>query len=416
MECANLYYAGGYGPSEIEVEIFYSREVHYNISQVLGDDPEVLEALRQVGQVIIDEVRRFCRKGWSSIAFHRRSRLCASQGEATPTVLVIIREGFRADFSKLEYQLLQIFAGLRISIKLEILIGSITATWSVHEKPITYWSPPPEHPTNRCSIGVRGDTDNAGTLGGWLMLSRPGCPLVKVGLTCHHLVANSPAGLQEIDYPAALDLNNSIKNLEALSTKPDFLPHHLNTLDKLELMAKNEPIGRVVASSGKRLNAAGRKMDWALIPVVGDKIRNYPSSPANLHPKALFPEGGKACYEVNPDSLIRKFGTVKKDSWVIKNGRTTGVSSAIVNDMGRVVSWENEDIESVEMEVFGLASEFIHYGDSGSFVVDRRGALVGLLIGMDSSASSFGAGFVTPIAAIQADVKLMTNGLLSIDL
>lgn len=182
-------------------------------------------------------------------------------------------------------------------------------------------------------------------------------------------------------------------------------------------MAKNAPIGRVIATSGKRLNAAGSRMDWALIQVVGDKTRNHPPFRAKPHHLATSNhEGAKYFFEINPDSLIRQFGTMKKDSWVIKNGRTTGVTTAVVNDMGRFVSWENEDIESVEVGVFGLSSEFIHYGDSGSFVVDWRGALVGLPIGMDSSASSFGAGFVTPIAAIQADVKSMTNGLLSIDL
>lgn len=88
----------------------------------------------------------------------------------------------------------------------------------------------------------------------------------------------------------------------------------------------------------------------------------------------------------------------------------------VVNDMGRIVSWDNENIESVEVEVFGLSNEFIHYGNSGSFVVDRQGTLVGLLIGIDSSTSSYGAGFVTPIAAIQADVKSMTSGILSLDI
>lgn len=44
-------------------------------------------------------------------------------------------------------------------------------------------------------------------------------------------------------------------------------------------MAKNAPIGRVVATSGKRLKAAGRKMDWALIQVIDDKTRNRPPSP-----------------------------------------------------------------------------------------------------------------------------------------
>lgn len=141
MECANLYYVGGYGPSDIEVEILNSREVHCNISQVLEDNPEVLEALHQIRPAIIEEVRRLCPNGWSSIVFHRRSRLGASQGEAMPTVLVFVREGFRGDFSKLEYQLLQLLDSLKVSVKLEVLIGSITAAWNIHAKAILLGGP-----------------------------------------------------------------------------------------------------------------------------------------------------------------------------------------------------------------------------------------------------------------------------------
>lgn len=60
-----------------------------------------------------------------------------------------------------------------------------------------------------------------------------------------------------------------------------------------------------------------------------------------------------------------------------------------------------------------MFSEFVHNEDSSAFVVDQQGALVGLLIGMDSSASSFGVGFLTSISASQADAKSMTRGFLS---
>lgn len=54
MECANLYYV------EIEVQIHDSREVQCNISQVLGNYPELLEALNQVQPAIFEEIRRIC--------------------------------------------------------------------------------------------------------------------------------------------------------------------------------------------------------------------------------------------------------------------------------------------------------------------------------------------------------------------
>lgn len=65
---------------------------------------------------------------------------------------------------------------------------------------------------------------------------------------------------------------------------------------------------------------------------------------------------------------------MKKNSWVIRNGRTTEVTTGIVNDMERITSCENGDIVSVEVKVFGIWNEFVRYGDSGSVVV---GALVG---------------------------------------
>lgn len=116
---------------------------------------------------------------------------------------------------------------------------------------------------------------------------------------------NDPVGKQEIDYPAALDLNNSIKKLEVISAKLYCLLESLDTLNKIDLIANNKPIGWVIATSGTRSNAAGRGMGRALMEVEGDKMGNYPPSPAKLH-FAAFPVGGAGYYNVNQDSRIRQ--------------------------------------------------------------------------------------------------------------
>ena len=67
-------------------------------------------------------------------------------------------------------------------------------------------------------------------------------------------------------------------------------------------MAKNAQIGRVIATSVKRLNAAGRKMD-TLIQVVGNNTRILPPSPAKLHSEALFPVEGEDSYAVTSYSF-----------------------------------------------------------------------------------------------------------------
>ena len=143
--------------------IIQSREAQCKFSKVLGDDPEIFKALRQSKSAIVDEVRRFCHKGWPSIAFH----LGDLQKEAVPTVLVFVCKGLRANLGMLEYHLLLILGALRVTIKFDILIGSITAAGSrVHEKAVTYWEPPPEYAANGCSINFRGNKEDAGTLGG----------------------------------------------------------------------------------------------------------------------------------------------------------------------------------------------------------------------------------------------------------
>lgn len=98
---------------------------------------------------------------------------------------------------------------------------------------------------------------------------------------------------------------------------------------------------------------------------------------------------------ITADSIIRQFGVMKKDSWVVKNGQTTAVTSGKVNSMTRTIQWDNSSLlkESEEVEVIGLTDVFAHYRDSGSFVCDETGALVWLLIGMDLSAGEYGGGF-----------------------
>lgn len=93
-------------------------------------------------------------------------------------------------------------------------------------------------------------------------------------------------------------------------------------------------------------------------------------------------------------------------------------TSGIVNFMTRNIQWDNSSLleEPEEVEVIGLTDMFAHYGYSSSFVCNETGSLIGLLIAMDLSAREYGGGFVTPIMEIRADVKLMTNGFLSIDI
>lgn len=99
-----------------------------------------------------------------------------------------------------------------------------------------------------------------------------------------------------------------------------------------------------------------------------------------------------------------------------KRGRSSGVTSGLVNAINREVQWEDhENMRSEEVEVMGLRMAFAEGGDSGSIVTDQHKDLMRLLLAKDSCASDWGMGFVTPIADIQRDVQRLTGGFLSLE-
>lgn len=436
-EIFGLYEMGGFGQADIEVEICNPLRMIWNRSHVLGTDENVLSAFKSLRPAITEEVRSRTGTAWSSIAFHTRSHVGIYPGPEKPTCIIFFHEGSQSDFDTLNSNLARIMKTANVELYHEIQVGSVWEAWSIRDKAKLY-NTIPETASNGASIGLKGDIERAGTLGGWLMLNIPKCPPVKVAITCHHLISgNDPANIQEMDrtglsiaqarkvpplqivYPAELDMRATIENLETQSSDPDspaILTQHLQNACRI---SGNPPIGQVIAASGIRLNSNRRRMDWALIQVPGTKSRNNPPPRTGLRldDRAAFPKYGQESYMITADSIIRQFGVMKKDSWVVKNGRTTAVTSGKVNSMTRTIQWDSSFLlkESEEVEVIGLTDVFAHYGDSGSFVCDETGALVGLLFAMDLSAGEYGGGFVTLIMEIQADVKVMTNGFLSID-
>ena len=167
-------------------------------------------------------------------------------------------------------------------------------------------------------------------------------------------------------------------------------------------------------ASGLRINEARRRMDWALVESPDTFTTNKPP-PADSFPSAAqqhYPQK----YRASVDSKVRQFGRMALGDWVAKRGRSSNDTSGIVNRMRRLVHWDNHhDLISEEVEVFGLMRDFADHGDSGAFVTNVRGELVGLLIGRDSNASDFDIGFVTPIEDIQQDIKELSGGFLSLE-
>lgn len=440
-EISSIYADGGFGKDQIEVEIRNPCRMARYTSSILDDDDDILAACQSVKSELLDQIRTHCGSAWSSVAFHNRSHVSYkpgpierySLGPEEPTVLVYCNKGSRCDFDALESALLKIIRKVNAGLRLELLPGSVISANSPASTPIPRLKLF-KQPLNGSSIGPKGDMERSGTLGGWFMLNLPGRLPSKVVLTSQNLFSGIGIDLVgarnkeeseierlEVGHPAPCDTMATIKRLEDLCLKPDC---PLSILQELKGELKDfrdattaPPIGHMIATSGYRLNENCHRMDWALIQVSSCITENKPPSAATLRRKCwnglehgeddkIFVYKGN----VTPDSIITNLGEITPGSWAAKHGKTTGATSGYINRMPRIIQWDDQQ-ESEEVDFVGWVRNFAQAGDSGSFVVDELGNLVGLLIATDPVTS---CAFVTPIGEVLADVKAMTGGNLTI--
>lgn len=426
-EISALYADGGFGKDQIEVEIRNPSLMAWYASDSLGDNAVVLAACQSMKPELLDEIRFHCGSAWSSVAFHLRNHVSYQAKRKRPTVIVYCHKGSRCDFDALESALLEIISKANTEFYLELLPGSVISANSPLNEPKIIWDLS-EQAFNGASIGLKGDTERSGTLGGWFMLNLQGSLPSKVALTSYNLFSKrgsrgSPqtdlTGLNfkeaseierlEVEYPAYSDTMATIKHLEALCLKPECPSYIHQKLKDFRDASTAPPIGNIIAASGHRLNECRHRMDWVLFQVSGCIAENRPP-PADCLEYQSYPEFGPQGYRVTQDSIITNISEVIPGSWVVKRGKTTGVTSGYINRMPRIIQWEDQQ-ESEEVDVVGLIQDFVQGGDSGSFVVDEFGNLVGLLIATDRVTS---CAFVTPIGEILADVKTITGGNLTI--
>ncbi|KAJ5506820.1 hypothetical protein N7453_005777 [Penicillium expansum] len=87
---------------------------------------------------------------------------------------------------------------------------------------------------------------------------------------------------------------------------------------------------------------------------------------------------------------LDEFGSLHEDTYYIKQGRTIDVTGGVCNGVLPVCKWatgydingnsvDNKNIRTEEFMIIGVQDRFNESGDSGSFVVDSTGAVVGLL-------------------------------------
>ncbi|KAF3480754.1 uncharacterized protein GIQ15_06101 [Arthroderma uncinatum] len=414
--------------ASLQVEISNAHMMYDDVSYAIPDDPTLIESLTQVKGRIVNEVSASMQNVWTSIAFHMRS--CRHTNERQkPTVIVFCRPKSTYDFASAEARLSQILIELEMQVHLEFLPGRVVLAPS--ELPMTLPMATaaeslPQNPVNGSSIGIRGRDAEAGTLGGWLILSLPReNRKVKCALTCYHAIRSGDASVSahtdkhgvhwndqrghlDIEYPAALDSKEAMAHLEELCKNE---PHDQELKQQhcmLPRLISGPGIGKVLLASGYH-RKDNQCLDWALIESPSTfSLNKPPRSPLRNSPGFMLPGNGLR-YNPHPDANIRSFGYPVPNNWVAKEGRTT-TTSGIINRMSAIVHWDNSGNPSEETEVISSTADFAADGDSGAFVVNVDGELVGLLFAVEKNVAGFDSGFMTPFSLIQDHVKEMTNG------
>lgn len=234
----DMYCEGGWLPTDIEVEIYNPHKMTWNESHVL-DERNVVSAFNSLRPAIEGEVRSLCRSAWSSIAFHNRSHVGISPGLQKPTMIVFFNQGSQCDFEKLDDYLGKLLKTSETKLFHEIQVGSVI---EANTRAKTTAIDLPDNPLNGASIALKSDTENAGTLGGWLTLNNPAdFSRIKVGVSCYHLISSpGPENIQKMDmkgltpseaqdkslsivYPAAMDMEAILKQLNTENSNPNSL-------------------------------------------------------------------------------------------------------------------------------------------------------------------------------------------------
>lgn len=428
-EMQSVFQNAGITANEIEIEIFNEQKLICNKSEVLPKDSHLVSAMIELKPRILDILISQCPRQWSSVAFHQRRPISNDKVRKMPTVLVSFFPETFLDFKSIESRLLEVLDQSPIPIGLELLRG-LVASANINTESVVQWDfVKSTEPRNGSSIGITGDPKKAGSLGCWLDLSFPTSETRQVALTCHHVVAldgndrRKQIGIAGADFgalsnrttvecPAAVDRAASLTQFESS------LPETKKALKTMKSIDSKPVIGHVIAASGLRTNAAFRSMDWALVEISVKHGKNKPPPASSFTKAGEMPSalGSKSGYKMTKDSVVRHIGEMKKDSWVAKTGRTSKATAGFVNEMKRIVNWEQyKDYCSEEVEVIGLGNDFAQLGDSGSMVTNSSGELVGILFARDSCVHDYDIGFVTSILDIFQDVKQQTGGVLSLN-
>jgi hypothetical protein len=423
---------------EIRVEIRNPDKMYRDTSSIIRPGTTIHEACMKVESAVYKVVKKSCPNDWTSISYWMRGPSCARDDkDRKPTVIVTVTPRTTSLWWFVEDQVVEAVDSvgpLGVDLYVEILPGYAQLLLSQEMKP-----PNPiiyrylqETPVNGVSIGARGASMEAGSLGTWVYFQPAGsAKKQKCFLTCYHVIApGDPAhrasndfhgiGLNgrkvekyiKVDYPAPFDATPTKAALQSeVAQGKDPNGKKAQILNVIDKYISAGGIGSVIYASGYLyLNSKNRRMDWALVGVYSPNSFQQNKPPSGFTYLQLW--NGKLEYEVRPDEVVTNIGTPVKGEWMAKIGRSTGTTVGEVNSLETAVHWQNGK-ESTEISVGSAVggSDFVNHGDSGAMVFNLKKEWIGIALGKLSTNDS---GIVTSAQDLIDDIKARTGGTISL--
>ncbi|CZS88233.1 hypothetical protein WAI453_000656 [Rhynchosporium graminicola] len=427
----------------IKVEVRNPARMYADFTTCLPVDQELQRYLDEVEPRIYALVLETLPSSWTMVCSHMRGpRSTQSLTPPRPTILVYVKPETVHSFDSTEEKYREALTYQNfpnIVMNIEILAGFVTKTpCRMPYEAKHLFGLNTTRPYNGVSISAANLDDESGTLGGWIRLTSNANPnqVTDYMLTCYHVVAaadpeneddNNERGigffgsqhLPHIDvvWPSVQDevFTRSEANRKIREGSAD-----ANIRQSLALLNQINGAGRIVgkvryASGFAKRSPTNGYLDWALIPSPGTSQPNRP--PQEIYDRQNLAFG--SIYRPTANDYIRRIAPEPQvNDWVVRSGRTSA-NHGIVEQRYSYIVWEDDETRkpSYEMEIVSHHGDpdFCHAGDSGSWVVNHKYELVGMLIGQ-TGMNSGNNGIVTPVRDLFADIEARTNCTVSLPL
>lgn len=223
----------------------------------------------------------------------------------------------------------------------------------------------------------------------------------------------------------------------------DFEQQNLAAQQNLQaqLQALPSTLGKVLFSSGDAISPTTSILDWAFVasPPHRNKLPSRDAPGLSNKLASSYGITGAACSVVdNPPSYAKEFSTMEPGKWYFKQGRATDITTGLchgvevdINRTGKIRFDEQgkevklglgstKELVILDKQISALegnAYPFCEGGDSGSFILDHRGRVAGLMYGEftgfcgppNRGRTYMGAGLVTSMEEVLASIKAKTG-------